>query len=537
MTPPDPALLERYAEELLAPFAKDCGPGVSLGVVLGGRLVVHRHAGLASIEHGVPICTDTRFRIASVSKQFTCAGILMLAAEGKLSLDDEARQHLPELPGWPERVTVAHLMHNISGVRDMIEIMRHGGADLATPVHSKDLMDGICRQRVLNFSPGTQYLYSNSNFLLLGRIVERLSGEPLETFLRTRIFVPLGMRDTRMVADVQEAVPHLAAGYFPREGGGWTRAPHAFPLHGEGGLISTVGDLALWEHNFTTRRIGDAWLDQLVRQTCFANGTVNRYARGLVVEAYRGQETVSHSGLWPGYKTEFLRMPTQQVAVIAVSNHGGVDLNLLVLRALDAALDGRPGVRPVSKLPDAETLRDLPGRYLDPDTSATLDVALNAGGRPTLTLNGLTVEAVATEDDRLALPVSGSIFMLCSAGAGAITVEQDAGRTSTWRRVTSEPEFPKGLAGTYRSEEMAATWTLTQTDGKAWVRASGPVAIGPTWELEAIEGDVLRLHVPGTLLQTWWDVRVLRNDESTVMGLIVSGRRVKEALYQRMTVS
>ena len=175
---------------------------------------------MASIELGVPIGTQTTFRIASVSKQFTCAAILLLAAEGRLSIEDDVRSHIPSLPDLGHRITLAHLMHNTSGIRDMLEIMRLGGADLAQPCEPEDLLDGVCRQRGLNFVPGSRYLYSNSNFMLLGRIVEQVSGQSLREFLDRRIFAPLGMNATRHVERTDEVVPDLATGYFPAPGGG-----------------------------------------------------------------------------------------------------------------------------------------------------------------------------------------------------------------------------------------------------------------------------------------------------------------------------
>jgi D-aminopeptidase len=241
----DQLLLNRRVERLIAPWCRTDGPDVTLGVVCGRDLAVHACAGMANLDFGIPIGPQTTFRVASVSKQFTCAAILLLAADGRLSIDDDVRAHLPALPDLGQRITLAHLMHNTSGIRDMLEIMRLGGVDLGQPCEPEDLLDGVCRQRELNFVPGSRYLYSNSNFMLLGRIVEQVSGQPLRVFLDRRIFAPLGMNATRHVERTTDVVPDLATGYLPAPDGGWMRARHGFPLHGEGGLVSSVADLAL----------------------------------------------------------------------------------------------------------------------------------------------------------------------------------------------------------------------------------------------------------------------------------------------------
>ena len=212
-------LLRRRTRRLLAPWDRSDTPGVTIGIVRNDHLVVHESAGMASLEFGVPIGTQTTFRIASVSKQFTCAAILLLAAEGRLSIEDDVRSHIPSLPDLGHRITLAHLMHNTSGIRDMLEIMRLGGADLGQPCEPGDLLDGVCRQRGLNFVPGSRYLYSNSNFMLLGRIVEQVSGQSLREFLDRRIFAPLGMNATRHVERTDEVVPGLATGYSPAPDG------------------------------------------------------------------------------------------------------------------------------------------------------------------------------------------------------------------------------------------------------------------------------------------------------------------------------
>ena len=220
--------LRRQARRLLAPWDRAGSPGATLGLVRDGALVLQESAGAASLELGVPIGPETCFRIASVSKQFTCAAILLLAEEGRLAVEDDIRHWLPELPDFGARISIDHLMRNCSGIRDMLELMRLGGTDLSHPTQPEHLMAAIRRQRGLNFAPGTRFLYSNSGFMLLGRIVEAAAGEALGTFLERRILAPLGMTRTRHTPDVTEVVPGLATGYFP-QGEGFIRAQHGFP--------------------------------------------------------------------------------------------------------------------------------------------------------------------------------------------------------------------------------------------------------------------------------------------------------------------
>lgn len=526
----DRTLLERRVTRLLLPWKNKAGPGVTLGIVQNGHLVLHRSAGLASVEQDVPIGPETRFRIASVSKQFTCAAVLMLDQEGRLRLDDPVTRHLTDLP--EQGVTVEHLMHNTSGIRDMLEILRQGGADLGTPVSTEALTDGIRRQRRLNFAPGTRFLYSNSNFLLLGLIVERLTGETLAAFLERRIFAPLGMSATQHTPDVSVAIPGLATGYLPHPAG-WMRAPHALPLGGEGGLVSSVTDLALWDRNLNTGRVGGDWLaPALARQTPFLNGTENRYARGQIVRDYRGHGTISHGGLWPGFKTEFLRVPVLDTTVIAIANAGNADPGLLAQQVLDVLLEAVPGTEPLVPVPPPAVLASLAGRYLDRDTGATLDIGINAGGQPTLATNGLVVTATPLPDNLLASPRSSSVFAVQAQGTDAVEVEQDAGHRSVWHRVKPGATLPDGLAGTYRSDEMAARWTVGISHGIAVVDVQGPVVAGGPWTVEPVEDDVFRVLVPGTLFQAWLDVRVLR-DDAGITGLDVSGARARHVRYLR----
>jgi CubicO group peptidase (beta-lactamase class C family) len=527
----DRSLLSRRVERLLAPWIRPVGPGVMIGVVLGRELVVHESAGMASIEHAVPIGPSTAFRIASVSKQFTCAAILLLARDGRLSIDDDVRRHILGLPDLGHRVTLSHLMHNTSGIRDMLEIMRLGGADLAHPCTPQDLLDGVCRQRGLNFEPGSRYLYSNSNFMLLGRVVEQVSGLSLRDFLDRRIFTPLGMNATRHVERTTEVVPDLATGYMPAPGGGWMRAQHGFPLHGEGGLVSSVVDLALWHANVASPRMGGpALANALTAMTPFGNGHPNTYACGLRLRTYRGVRTIGHDGLWPGYRSSFVRIPDDSAAVICLSNDATADPQDLAFRVVDALIEGRPGVHAAPPMP--ETAK-LPGRYLNRENGATVDVAVDKAGCLTASTYGVTFDTVATADGYLATSRGSDDFAMRLLADDVLEVRRDAGMREILHRIADGAGLPPDLPGHYSNADTAAAWTIAATDAGMTLRISGPLCVGGPWEIEPIEGDFIRVISPMTLFRAWLDARVMRDTAGAVTGLRVDGGRARNLFFAR----
>ena len=521
-------LLRRRAERLLAPWGATEGPGATIGVVLGSDLAIHESAGLASIEHTVPIGPATTFRIASVSKQFTCAAILLLAAEGKLSPGDDVRDHLSGFPDLGCRITLDHLMHNTSGIRDMLEIMRLGGIDLGHPIEPQDLLEGVNRQRGLNFTPGSRYLYSNSNFMLLGRIVEHTSGEPFRDFLDRRIFARLGMNATRHVERTVEIVPNLATGYLPSRDG-WVRAQHGFPLHGEGGLVSSVIDLALWHANVASARIGGTALaNALTAMTPFTNGQPNTYARGLRIKMHRGVRTIGHDGLWPGYKTSFVRIPDHDAAVICISNDGTSDPHDLAFQMVDALIADKPGVHPVPPMPATQPPL---GRYLNRDTGATVELAIDKTGRRTASTHGVTFPIIPTKDGRLATSRGSNDFTLRLQSADALELERDAGIRETLHRVTKSATLPHDLPGRYFNAEIAAAWTIERRKSGMTAQVAGPMRIVATMEIEPIEGDCIRVITPSNLFRAWLDVRILRDNNGAIDGLHVDGSRARNLVF------
>jgi CubicO group peptidase (beta-lactamase class C family) len=306
-----------------AVFARWTGqtPGCAVGVSRAGTPIVQKAYGMADLEHDVPNRPDTIFEAGSVSKQFTAAAVLLLAQEGKLSLDDPARKYVPELPDYGAPLTIRHMLQHTSGLRDWGEVASLAGWPRTSRVHTHaHVLEILSRQKALNFPSGTQYSYSNSGYNLAAIIVSRVSGKSFADFSRERIFAPLGMTRTSWRDDHTRIVKGRATAYAAASGGFRINMPFE-NVHGNGGLLTTVGDLLTWNENFVTPKVGDAALVKL-QQTpgVFNDGTPHTYAMGLIVAPYRGVAEVGHSGSTAGYRAHLTRFPEQRLSVAVLCN-------------------------------------------------------------------------------------------------------------------------------------------------------------------------------------------------------------------------
>jgi D-aminopeptidase len=360
-------------------------------------------------------------------------------------------------------------------------------------------------------------------------VIEKASGQSLREFLDHRIFAPVGMSATRHVESPAEAVPGLATGYFAADDSGWRRAQHGFPLHGEGGLVSSVEDLALWHRHLGSPR-GAALAESLTASMDFTNGRPNAYARGVGLRRYRDLSIVEHGGLWPGYKTAFLRIPDRCLALICITNDAGADPHAVAVQALDAAIDEMPGVHPAPVLPPPTELGRYAGRWIDRKGGATADIALREDGALTVTIYGVPFVARATEDGRLGSPTYSNPFTFRLLGEGdTLEVEHDAGTITTYHRVIEGAAPPDGLSGRYVNDDMAASWTIEGTV----VTVAGPLRIGTRWSVEPVEGDVIRVVAPTALYTAWLDARVLREPGGRITALAVDGGRARRLVFRR----
>ncbi|HZH46613.1 MAG TPA: serine hydrolase, partial [Roseococcus sp.] len=342
------------------------------------------------------------------------------------------------------------------------------------------------RQESLNFAPGTRFLYSNTGFRWLGQVVEQVAGETLASFLDRRIFQRLGMTSTRHTPDLLVPVEGLATGYMA-DG---RRAAHAFPLGGEGGLVSSVEDLALWARSLSVGTLGDGLEAMLEAPAPFAGGAINRYALGLEEDMWRGLRTVSHGGLWPGYKTAFLRVPAKRITVIVIANNAALDPHQMALQVMEAALEGDGVLR---LAPPPIDVAPMAGRWVAEGLS--LDIGADGMAR----MHGVPFALAAGEDGRLHARRGAFPFAALPPQDGTMAVELDAGVSLPFRRAEGAP-LPM-LDGTWRCAELGAEWLIAGDR----VQPRGPLRRGPAWHMEAIAPGQLRVHMPAAPFPAWAD--------------------------------
>jgi len=329
-------------DEVFADLLKAGSPGCALGVYRDGKILYGKGYGLANLEERVPITPESVFDIGSTSKQFSAASILLLEKQGKLSVNDDVRKYIPELPDYGQKITILHLLNHTSGLRDYLTLMELAGVHTDSVTTDEDALQMIFRQKALNFPPGSDWLYSNTGFFLLSVIVKRVSGKTLREFAAGNIFAPLGMVHTEYRDDHTSLIPLRAMAYDRKEeGGGYRLDVSYFEQTGDGAVHTSVEDLLKWDENFYSGQVGGkALLGELQEQGKLQNGKVLDYAKGLHIADYRGLRTVSHGGSWGGYRAELLRFPEQHLSVACLCNLGSASPSGRAHRVADIYLAG-----------------------------------------------------------------------------------------------------------------------------------------------------------------------------------------------------
>jgi CubicO group peptidase (beta-lactamase class C family) len=389
-----PASWQREVDRVFAAYDRRDSPGCAAAIYKDDKIAYERGYGSADLEHAVPITPATVFYAGSVSKQFTAFAAALAIQQGKLGLDDPIRKHLPELPAYADAITVRHLLHHTSGLRDFYTLLAIAGRRQDALFDNASILRLAARQSALNFPPGDDYLYSNTGYTLLAIIVGRATGMPFGRYAREQIFAPLGMSSSQFGDDAARLVPGRAYGYTWGRGGEPRLDTPGGERVGAGGLFTTVRDLLKWDQNFYTGKVGGkALIEQVQTPGALNSGAPLSYAWGLQIGSYRGLRVVEHSGSLGGYRAHLARYPERHVGIAVLCNLGVIVPGSLVQQIADAVIGrGFPQPKPAStaradgsdtvrSLVSAPTLtaRDAAGVYVSDEIEATFTVSLRDG--------------------------------------------------------------------------------------------------------------------------------------------------------------
>lgn len=533
--------LKVKVDALFAQWDKPDSPGCALGVIKDGNFIYKRGYGMANLDYNIPISPNTSFYIASTSKQFTAASIALLAREGKISLDDDIRKYLPEIPQYQSPITIRHLVYHTSGIRDYLDLTGLAGRHTEDVNTDDDFIKFIARQKNLNFKPGERYLYSNSGYFLLSQIVKRASGKSLRAFTDENVFKPLGMVNTRFHDDRSEIIKNRATGYFPRKGGGFSVLVTNFDGVGDGGLFTSVEDLLLWNQNFYNNKLagGADLINNLFTTGTLNNGEKTDYAFALMTGDYKGLKMISHGGSFNGYRAEMLRFPEQKFSVICLCNLGSVDATGLATKVADIFLEkqlkqtanasGAVSEPTFLKLSEQE-LAGVTGLYFNP-TAVTHRRVIVKDGKLMFVINAnYAIELKAVSASRFLMPdiptkVEISFSPPQPGKVKNMQVVVSGGKPEIFETIkpaTYTPEELSKFAGTFYSEELDAKYILNIKENKLIVRLGSeenPLEALFTDAFASPQGQIIRFK---------------RDQQNRIAGFSLSSVRVKEILFSKM---
>lgn len=483
---------EGRVDQLMAPYSPADVPGGVVAVVRDGEIAFARAYGAANLTHGAPFEIGTRTNIGSTSKQFTAFAVALLAERGELSLDDDVRKHIPELPDLGETVTLRHLLTHTSGYREFLNTLLMAGRriDRGDSIDRSELIEVVQRQPELQNSPGAEWNYNNTGYGLLTIVVERVTGESFPDWMRENVFEPLGMHDTVVRQNPAQLIVNAAQGYAPAEQGGYQIAEDLGGAMGAGGIYTTVEDLAKWIRNFRTHELGSEGLFELMTTPYeLSGGKPSGYGLGLFIDELRGLRRIHHGGADTAHRSMIMYFPELDGAVITQSNNAS--FNGTIANEVAEAFFGESMAAEEATIDtsaaDASTFD--PSSF-DPASfdafAGRYELEEMPGFVMTFTREGDRYFAQATRQPKLEIfPTSANSFKFDVVEAAitfhagddgavdSLTLHQNGEHRA--KRLAEEPWSPdaaalEGYAGRYFSEELETFYDVVVEEGALVIR-------------------------------------------------------------------
>jgi CubicO group peptidase (beta-lactamase class C family) len=529
-------------DELFTSYSFDDTPGAAVAVVKDGAIIYKKGYGQANLEYDIPNSPSTVFHIASVSKQFTAFSILLLEKEGKLSLDDDIRKYIPEVPDFGKTITLRHLASHTSGMRDQWNLLVMAGWRMDDVITKDHVLKLVSKQQELNFNPGDEYTYCNTGFTLLAEVVARVSGQSFAEFTQKNIFKPLNMNSTLFYDDHEKIVKNRAYSYYSTSNG-YKKSVLSYANVGATSLFTTVEDLSLWAMNFSNIKVGDeAIIKKLNTQAVLNNGQKFGGALGQFVGKYKGLNEIQHGGADAGYRTYLTRFPDENFAVVVFSNAAEFNSGGYAYKIVDIYLkdkikkEAKPKEKPKSDKKEgekvtvsSEILKTYIGDFeLQPGFVITISEADGqltgkATGQPTFPLEPIS------ETEFKVVGVEAKIVFEPNHGENIKSFKlHQGGQIMECKRVKTFDKSTVNLAdfeGSYYSEELTTTYHFKIVDGKltAQHRKSNDFTLEPTGD------DMFSANV-------WYfgQVKFVRDDDKAIIGCKVTNGRVRNLHFKKL---
>lgn len=455
---------------LFKPWNTDNTPGAAVAIIEDDSIIFKGAYGSANLEFGIKNSPSTLFNIASNSKQFTAYALLHLVEEGKLGLDDDIRTYLPELPDFGEVIKIKTLAQHTHGIRGVTYLLGMAGWNIEDVISRKNVLKLLCQQKELNFTPETDFSYNNSGYMLLAEIIEKVSEKPFHEYLNEIIFTPLEMKHSVLFEDNQKIIPNLANPYF-FDGSAYKKGiRNAKDIVGNTGIRTNIEDLCKWVINFEKKKIGSKKLFAKLAQTAILkNGDTLDYAFGQRVSQYHGRKVISHGGADAGYRSQVLRFPDHNLAIIVLANDGSLNADEKAYAIADLYLDIKKIADPLkavqqsSKEVPTETLKKYEGKFeLQPGFILEFDeqdgqLYITATGQGTLPLETIN-------DSQFRIRRISAMITFIESGLGHFNklIFDHNGQKSIGKRVQYQMDLSQleKYTGVYYSPELRASYEL-----------------------------------------------------------------------------
>ncbi len=478
-------------DKIFEAWDNENAPGCALGIFQDGKVLYARGYGQANLEYGIPNSPTSVFRIASTSKQFTAACIVLLSQQNKLSLSDPLSKFYPDFPDYAQNITITHLLNHTSGVRDYLVLSSIAGLEDMDHYDDDQVEQWLENQEELNFEPGSEYTYSNSGYWLLGQIVEKASGKNMREYAEEAIFIPLGMKHTHFHNNHREVVPNRATGYYPDGRGGNMILQTTLEMIGDGGIFTTIEDMKLWDDQFYTHTVlnKDFW-DTMTKRGVLNNGEEIDYAAGLGIGSYNGLRTIDHGGAFVGYRAQYLTFPDKNFSVVIFANRGDANPSRMSYQVADIFLSNQYETETTAtpeavkeptaiEMSEAE-LNAFCGDYWNEASSYSRRIYLKEGS--------LYYYRSAFSETKL-IPISSNTFLMEGVGNNInVRFDTEGGKPSKlifidggkevatsdyYKVVEPEKTMLSSLQGEYYSKELDSEITLRYEEGSLLIYLRG----------------------------------------------------------------